>query len=65
MKYYLVSEQLVHELNLDDCRVRTKENKFIVNQADLISYGLENAKKTGAQEITEEEAKQIIKSLNE
>lgn len=62
MKYYLANEELVAELNLLDCRYKTKDNQYILSGADVAQLVL--SKKTDTlKEINENEAQDIINTL--
>jgi len=62
--YYSVPEAIADSLKMTDCRHRTEDGSYILNGGDLVSYGVDKAVEDGAREISESEARNLIKQSN-
>jgi hypothetical protein len=63
MKYYIVPSLLAEQLNLTEFRKGNATVGYVVTNGDLAVIGLDAAIAAGAEEISKEEARQIISKI--
>ncbi len=57
MNYYLTPQAIAEALNLTAIRKSTSDGLFLLSESDLVSYGIERAKKEGAIELSNNRTK--------
>lgn len=62
--YYKIPKALAEKLALTDYRIGNDEYGYIVNEGDLETIGIDEAKKLGAKNVTEQEALRIVNIIN-
>ncbi len=64
MKYYIIPSAMAEQLSLTEYRHGDQERGYLVHSGDLVNYGLENAERDGATEVSLADARNFVKHLN-